>query len=229
MADETTQQPDGGHAHDAEPAAFDGAQTGRLREALHLIYIVDPVGAQDWRRLDAVLMAGATSVWLRGPQATGAELYRAARDLVWRCHDRGAALIVGDRADVALSVGADAVQLGFRSPPVRKIRTWFPGWIGSSCHNLAELQKAERGGADYAVLSPIFGVPEKGGPLGTSLLGQLQEVSALPLVALGGIEASNVDGVRATGVAGVAAIRALRDAEEPDVAARALSASMTPR
>ena len=201
----------------------------RLRDALHLVYIVDRETARDWRRLEAVLEAGATSVWLRAPHATGAELYRTARDLVWRCHDRNAALIVGDRADVAMAVGANGVQLGFRSPPVRKVRGWFDGWIGASCHSKEELDKAQRGGADYAVLSPIFGVPEKGGPLGTSHFQQLLEGTTLPVVALGGIDATNVDRVRATGATGVAAIRALRDAEEPEAAARVLSASMTPR
>ena len=201
----------------------------RLREALHLIYIVDRETARDWRRVETVLEAGATSVWLRAPGASGAELYRSARDLVWRCQERGAALIIGDRADVALSVGADGVQLGFRSPPVRKVRAWFEGWIGASCHSAEEIAKAERGGADYAVLSPIFGVPEKGGPLGTSHFQQMIDGAGLPIVGLGGIDATNVERVRATGAVGVAAIRALRDAEEPEAAARALSASMTPR
>jgi len=200
-----------------------------LPDALHLVYIVDRAGAEDWERVEAVLEAGATSVWLRAPEASGAELYRAARDLVWRAHARGAAVIVGDRADVALASGADGVQLGFRSPPVRRIRPWFRGWIGSSCHSDAELSKAERGGADYAVLSPVFGVPDKGGPLGTVLFERVLQSTQLPVVALGGIDPTNVDRTRATGAVGIAVIRALRDAADPGAAARALSATVTPR
>ncbi len=198
-------------------------------EALRLVYIVDREAARDWRRLDAVLEAGATSVWLRAPDATGSELYRTARDLVWRTRERDAALIVGDRADVALSVGATGVQLGFRSPPARKVRPWFPGWIGVSCHTESELFKAQRGGADYVVLSPLFGVPAKGGPLGTALFEKLAAQVDLPVVALGGIDGPSADRARAAGACGVAVIRALRDADDPAAAARLLSGSVTPR
>lgn len=205
------------------------AETPRLPDALHLVYIVDATAAQDWERVETVLREGATSLWLRAPDATGAELHRIARELVWRAHAQGAAVIVGDRADVALTSGADGVQLGFRSPPVRAVRPWFRGWIGASCHSEVELAKAQRGGADFAVLSPVFGVPDKGGPLGTAFFERLLDTTDLPVVALGGIDADNVDRTRATGAVGVAVIRALRDAPDPSAAARALSATVTPR
>ncbi|MDJ0523605.1 MAG: thiamine phosphate synthase [Planctomycetota bacterium] len=201
----------------------------QLPDALRLIYIVDLEAARDWRRLDAVLEAGATCVWLRAPGATGAELYRGARDLVWRAAERGAALIVGDRADVALAVGAAGVQLGYRSPPARKVRPWFSGWIGVSCHSEAELHKAQRGGADYVVLSPLFGVPQKGGPLGTALFERLAATVDLPVVALGGIDVDSAPRAREAGACGVAVIRALRDAPDPSSAARGLSGTVTPR
>ena len=208
-------------------ATEDGAD--RLRDALRLVYIVDREAARDWHRLDTVLAAGATCLWLRAPGATGAELYRAARDLVWRTHERGATVIIGDRADVAQAVGADGVQLGFRSPPARKIRPWFDGWIGVSCHSEAALRSAERAGADYAVLSPLFGVPAKGGPLGTALFEKLTAGVDMPVVALGGIDAQNASEARQAGAAGVAVIRALRDAEDPEEAGRMLGGAMTPR
>lgn len=201
----------------------------RLARALRLVYIVDREAARDWHRLDTVLAAGASCLWLRAPGATGAELYRAARDLVWRTHERGASIVIGDRADVAQAVGADGVQLGFRSPPARKVRPWFDGWIGVSCHSEAELRSAERAGADYAVLSPLFGVPAKGGPLGTALFQRLVEAVDIPVVALGGIDAGNAGEARAAGAAGVAVIRALRDAPDPEEAGRRLGGAMTPR
>lgn len=205
----------------------DGAEG--LRDALRLVYIVDREAARDWHRLDTVLSSGATCLWLRAPGATGAELYRAARDLVWRTHERGGKIVIGDRADVALAVGADGVQLGFRSPPARKVRPWFDGWIGVSCHSEAELRSAERAGADYAVLSPLFGVPAKGGPLGTALFQKLAGCVDLPVVALGGIDAGNAAEARQAGAAGVAVIRALRDAADPEDAGRRLGGAMTSR
>ncbi len=206
-----------------------GAPDLSLDAVLRLIYVVNREDARDWQRLDAMLGAGVTMLWLRAPEATGAELYRASRDLVWRCKERGVALVIGDRADVAASVGAHGVQLGFRSPPVRKVRPWYDGWIGMSCHSEAELRAAQRGGADYAVLSPVFGVPTKGAPLGTALFERLRAGVDLPVVGLGGIEGPTADAVRAAGANGVAVIRALRDAPDPAEAARALSGAMTPR
>ncbi len=200
-----------------------------LPDALRLVYIVDREAARDWQRLDAVLDAGASCVWLRSPTSTGAELYRSARDLVWRAHERGASVVIGDRADVALAAGADGVQLGFRSPPARKVRPWFSGWLGVSCHSEAELVKAARAEADYVVLSPLFGVPAKGGPIGTALFERLAATVDLPVVALGGIDATNAAQALEAGACGVAVIRALRDTAEPAAAARMLCGSVTPR
>jgi thiamine-phosphate pyrophosphorylase len=196
-----------------------------LRAALHLVFIVDAQTAGRGDHLDAAFGGGVSAVWLREPGASGDVLYRAARDLAVRCRSHGAALIVGDRADVALAAGAHGVQIGHRSPPAKHVRPWFPGWLGVSCHGAGDLERAAQAGADYAVLSPVYGVPEKGTPLGTEKFAAfLRESADLPVVALGGIETSNVDAVRATGAAGIAVIRALRDAADPVEVARALSA-----
>lgn len=195
-----------------------------LGDALHLVFIVDAATAARPDHLDAALGSGVSAVWLREPKATGAELFKTARDLAVRCGTHGTALIVGDRADVAMAVGAQGVQLGHRSPPLSRVRPWFDGWVGVSCHSAGDLRRAGEDGADYAVLSPVFGVPEKGTPLGTERFTSfLDEAGDLPVVALGGIETSNVESVRATAATGVAVIRALRDATDPVGAARTLS------
>ncbi len=191
----------------------------RLAEALRLLYVVDEPRARDWRRLESALDGGVSALWLRAPEASGADLYRLAKELLLRTRARGAALILGDRADVALAAGADGVQLGHRSPPAHRVRPWFPGWLGVSCHGEGELRRAQEAGADYAVLSPVYGVPEKGVPLGAALFERLRLSVTLPVVALGGIEAGNADEVRAAGAAGVAVIRALSQADDPRAAA----------
>lgn len=192
--------------------------------ALRLVQIVDCAGAQDGARLDAALGAGVTCVWLRDPAATGRRLYDAAGSLLLRCRRLDAALLVGDRVDVAMAVGADGVQLGFRSVPVGSVRPWYRGWIGASCHNATEIAAAVDAGADHVVVSPVFGVPDKGTPLGVEGLAALAKVATVPVVALGGVEPGTVGLVRGLGLAGVAVIRALRDAEDPAAAARALRA-----
>ena len=192
--------------------------------ALRLVYIVDATSATDAGRLDAALAGGVGTVWLRAPGVDGATLYRVARDLRRRTRDHGACLLIGDRADVALACDADGVQLGFRSPPLARIRPWFPRAIGVSCHSQRDLERAALGHADHAVLSPVFGVPTKGEPLGLPQFQRWVAACPLPVVGLGGIGPQEGAGVRAAGAAGVAVIRALRDAEDPAAAARALLA-----
>ena len=196
--------------------------------ALRVLYIVDADAARDGDRLDAVLGAGVKAVWLRVPGAEGSVLYRLARELKGRLDAHGTALIVGGRADVALAVGAHGVQIGHRSPPARHIRTFFPGWMGVSCHGETDLHRAVAAGADYVVLSPVYGVPAKGPPLGTERFRQLAETVDIPVIGLGGIDAGNAANVRAAGAYGIAVIRALRDAPDPAAMATQLSAGNTP-
>lgn len=200
---------------------------GSLPAALRLVYVVDVKDARRGERVDAVLAAGVTCLWLRSPESTGRELYDAAGALVLRCRRLGAALLVGDRVDVALAVGADGVQLGSRGVPARAVRPWYRGWMGVSCHTPDELAAAEAAGADHAVLSPVYGVPQKGQPLGAERFAALVAGVSLPVVALGGIDASNADAVRVAGASGVAVIRAIRDAEDPAAAARGLAGAVT--
>ena len=201
------------------------SESPSLKRALDLVYIVDLEAARDWRRLDAAMAGGVSALWLRAPGATGSQLFGAARDLVRRCAPHGVALIVGDRADVAQAVGTPFVQLGYRSPPPRFVTSWFPGHVGVSCHSEGDLRRAAQAGAAYAVLSPIFGVPDKGEPLGVDRFALWTRNAALPVVGLGGIDRANVESVRATPAAGVAVIRALREAADAQSAAKRLSGS----
>lgn len=194
-----------------------------LLGGLRLVYIANVEVASAGEHLDAALMGGVSSIWLRDPGASGRQLYRAARSLIARCQPRKVGVIVGDRADVALASGADGVHLGFRSPPAAKVRPWFPGWLGVSCHNEREIESARSAGADYVTVSPVFGVPDKGAPLGVALLARWNQAAGLPIVALGGIDEDNVADVRGAQVAGVAVIRALRAAADPARTARLLA------
>jgi thiamine-phosphate pyrophosphorylase len=196
---------------------------GPFPAALRLVHVVDADDARDGARMDAVLAAGVSCLWLRAVGATGREVYDAAGSLLLRCRRAGAALLVGDRADVAMAVAADGVQLGHRSPPPRAVRPWYRGWMGVSCHSAEDVAAAQDGGADHVVLSPVFGVPRKGAPLGVESLAAIVSGTRLPVVALGGIGPGNVAEVRAAGVLGVAAIRSLREAEDLPAAGRAMA------
>ncbi|MFT3764062.1 MAG: thiamine phosphate synthase [Minicystis sp.] len=157
----------------------------------------------------------AHAVQLRDPElptrallALGARLRAATRAV-------GAALVVNDRLDLALALGADGAHLGRRSVSVADARAILgpATWISVACHAVAEVVRAAEEGADAAVLSPIFPSPGKGPPLGVTALREAREALAargieVQVLALGGVEEGNAAACFAAGADGVAAIRA---------------------
>jgi thiamine-phosphate pyrophosphorylase len=127
-------------------------------------------------------------------------------------------IMVNDRLDVALAVGAHGVHLGRRSMPAELVRKVAPpGFlVGVSCHSLEEAQAAEAAGADYILLGPIFPTPSKlqyGPPLGLAKLREVTLQVSIPVFALGGITADRVAACRQHGASGIAAIRLFQDAD----------------
>jgi len=124
-------------------------------------------------------------------------------------------ILVNDRADVALSAGADGVHLTAKSLSATIIRRNFPDnfIIGVSAHSLEKVREAKLQKADFAVFSPIFCAPNKGEPLGLETLREIcAKVKPFPVLALGGIDESNYESVLEIS-SGFAAIRFLNDAK----------------
>jgi thiamine-phosphate pyrophosphorylase len=141
------------------------------------------------------------------------ELTREASEIT---RNTGTKLLVNDRADIALAANADGVHLTSRSLSCDTIRQNFPGdfLIGVSTHTIEEAEKAERQGANFVTFSPIFSTPNKGEPQGVENLREIcEKLKQFPVVALGGIDASNFAEVLSAGASGFAAIRFLNDAE----------------
>ena len=156
----------------------------------------------------------------RGRALTGLEHY----ELAFHLSTLPSFLFVNDRLDVALAVPAAGVHLGQASLPVSAARALNPQWwIGKSVHDLAEAEAARAEGADYLVVGPVYATashPDRRA-LGVDRLRQIAALDpSLPVIAIGGITAERVRGVRAAGAYGVAAIRALWDDAEPAEAAR---------
>ncbi|MCX7011274.1 MAG: thiamine phosphate synthase [Candidatus Sumerlaeota bacterium] len=186
--------------------------------------------------VSAALEAGFTAVQLREKTLPAVELYRLAcnlRELTAR-HD--ALLIVNDRVDVALAAEADAAQLGWQSldaPAARKVAQDRLA-LGVSAHNVVEMRHALRHRADFVLFGPIFRTPSKEGlvePVGVEMLQAMAIPAPMPVIAVGGIDRTNVGQVVATRAAGVAVIRAVVAADDPFQAARELiaAAEATPR
>ncbi|MFN0278210.1 MAG: thiamine phosphate synthase [Pyrinomonadaceae bacterium] len=129
---------------------------------------------------------------------------------------RGSAtrLLVNDRADIALAAKADGVHLTANSLWSAVIRASFPKEfiIGVSTHTVDKALGASVNGADFVVFGPVFEALNKGEPKGLAKLRKVCEtLHPFPVLALGGIDESNVLSVLEAGATGFAAIRALND------------------
>jgi thiamine-phosphate pyrophosphorylase len=138
---------------------------------------------------------------------------RALYDLTVRvvniARPAGIEVLVNERADVALAAGADGVHLPSRAISPAALRRLGVRMIGVSCHDAGELVKAEAEGADFAVLAPVFAPLSKESvapPLGLDGFRSLALSVKIPVLALGGITAENIEACLDAGAAGVAGI-----------------------
>jgi thiamine-phosphate pyrophosphorylase len=173
------------------------------------------------------LDGGARMVQLRRKTASGLELYEWAVRIQELCRQREAIFIVNDRVDIALAMHADGVHLGQDDLPASAARSLLgpDALIGVSVANTAEAEKARRDGADYigaGHIFPTFSKEKTTPPLGTSPIRDIGKAAGLPVVAIGGIGADNVQEVMKAGASGIAVISAVSGANDPVAAARFL-------
>ena len=175
----------------------------------------------------AAVAGGVTCVQLREKNCGTREFLEEARSAQAALRGTGVPLIVNDRVDVALAIGADGVHLGQGDMPLADARRLGPaGWIvGISAESVDDAILAERDGADYVGASPVFATPTKtdtASPLGLEGLRQMRAAVKIPLVAIGGIHAGNAREVIRAGADGLAVVSAIVSADSPREAARQL-------
>ncbi len=178
-------------------------------------------------RLDAALAAGVSVVQFRNKRVDAAERRAQARALQELAHARGALFIVNDDVDLALEVGADGVHLGRDDGDVATARERLPhGLLGVSCYNdFARAETAAAEGADVIAFGSVFvsGTKPHAVRAPLDLLRRARErFAGQRIVAIGGIDASNIRSVSAAGAHAAALISAVFDAAEPDAAVRRL-------
>ena len=178
--------------------------------------------------LDAVLDAGVRLVQFREKALDGGELFRRAEAFRERTAVHNALLIINDRIDIALSVGADGVHLGQSDLPVRAARAIAPELIvGASAHNLNEALAAQDGGASYVNIGPIFSTQTKnvsGGAIGPEMIDVIRPHLRIPWTTMGGIKSNNIHQVLERGARHVAVVTAVCEARDVREAANALRA-----
>jgi thiamine-phosphate pyrophosphorylase len=195
---------------------------------LHAVTDAAVIAAEDFPvRAAAIAAAGpAVALHARDRTASGAILARVAQRLVALARPPEAAVIVNARPDIAGAVGAQGVQLGATDLRPAEARAGFlHGWIGCSVHSAAEAEEAARDGADYLLVGNVYETASHPGRPGKGL-GLVRDAVGLglPVIAIGGMDATRAPAAREAGAYGVAAIAALWWAPDPAAAALALLA-----
>ncbi|MFQ5960666.1 MAG: thiamine phosphate synthase [Candidatus Methylomirabilales bacterium] len=195
------------------------------------LYVITDRTQTSGRSLDEVVGAGihggARAFQLREKDLEAGELTALADRLLRLVRPAGGLLLINDRIDVTLAIGADGThvsQQGF-APAIARRLLGPARLLGVSCHSLAEAEEAQEGGADFILLGPIFFTPSKavyGPPLGVELLRQVRPRIRLPIFAIGGINAANRLEVLRAGADGVAVISAVMTADDVSTAVKAL-------
>jgi thiamine-phosphate pyrophosphorylase len=156
--------------------------------------------------------AGVNLFQIREKSLSAAKLFELAESAVLAARGSGVKVILNGRADIAMAANADGVHLPGDGIPAAALRDRVPDGfiIGVSTHSTAEALAARDGGADYITYSPVFDSPGKGASVGLRALAEVCEaIAPLPLVALGGVDGTNIQDVLKHGAAGYAAIRYL--------------------
>lgn len=189
------------------------------------IYLVTDDGCLQGRALiDCVceaLEGGVTLVQYRAKTASSAEMYAEALQLKALCDSFNVPLIINDRLDIAMAVGAAGVHLGQDDLPCAAARKILGEdyIIGVSAHNPAEAKAALQSGADYLGCGAVFGTATKADvkKLGTEGLTAICREKGLPVVGIGGVTTDNYREVRAAGADGAAIVSGIL--AQPDIRA----------
>lgn len=189
------------------------------------IYLVTDDGCLQGRALlDCVreaLEGGVTLVQYRAKTASSAEMYDEALQLKALCDSFKVPLIINDRLDIAMAVGAAGVHLGQDDLPCAAARRILGEdyIIGVSAHNPTEAKAALESGADYLGCGAVFGTATKADvkKLGTDGLAAICKSKGLPVVGIGGVTADNYREVRAAGADGAAIVSGIL--AQPDISA----------
>lgn len=177
---------------------------------------------------EAAIMGGADVIQLRDKTASSRKLYEIATQIKKLTEETGVQFILNDRLDIALAVNADGLHVGQDDLPAPVTRKFLgPDKIlGVSAINVAEAIQAEKDGADYLGVGPVFEArgtkADAGEPKGLQLIKDIRQRCSLPIVAIGGINHTNILSVMEAGSQGAAVISAVVSAADITHATQAL-------
>ncbi len=177
---------------------------------------------------EAAIAGGADVIQLRDKNASSLKLYQAALQIRKLTSEAGIHFIVNDRLDIALAANADGLHVGRDDLPAKVARELLgpERTLGVSASSIEEALQAERDGADYLGVGPVFEArstkADAGEPKGLQLIKNIHEKCSLPIVAIGGINHENVSIVIEAGAQCAAVISAVVSATDIAQAAQQL-------
>ena len=191
------------------------------REALRLYLVTNRY--QDslesfLEKLETACRSGVTIVQLREKNLTTNQYYQLAKQVKEITDAYQVPLIIDDRLDVCLAVDAAGLHIGDDELPVSVARQVLgpEKILGVTAKTVKRALEAEEGGADYLGTGAIFPTTTKeNAPI--TLISTLKTICqrvAIPVVAIGGLTSENIDQLIGTGIAGVAVVRDLMQAED---------------
>lgn len=194
---------------------------------LYVIVDRNAVGRRDLIYVAREAIAGGADViQLRDKDATVEDLIKVGRALRKLTYKSDVLFIVNDRTDIAKAVDADGVHLGQDDLPIKIARSILGRHkiIGLSTHSISQAEEAQRKGADYIGVGPIFATPTKPEykAVGVDLIRKVKGKIKIPFVAIGGIDESNLGKVLTAGASRIAVVRAVCGAKNIRRAARNL-------
>jgi thiamine-phosphate pyrophosphorylase len=199
---------------------------------LYPIVDVESLGSRSVGETVAALAAGGAGiVQFRGKGLPDRRFLELAAEALAAARGAGVLLIVNDRPDVAVILGADGVHLGQDDLDPGPVRSLLPpgAVLGVSTHDLDQLQRAARDPVDYLAIGPVFPTRTKAAPdpvVGLEMVRRARALTSRPLVAIGGITERNARSVVEAGADGVAVISALLSQPDLAVAARRFAAAL---
>jgi thiamine-phosphate pyrophosphorylase len=196
-----------------------------------LYVILDPLvaGERDIVHIASEAIAGGARLiqWRDKSREKGLQL-PVLEAVAAVCREAGVLLIVNDDIDLALVIGANGIHVGQKDLPVADVRRIVPAdWIiGASTNNLEEARQAVADGATYVSVGNLFGTSSKEDtrPATLEMLHAVKAAVAVPVCAIGGINASNIRSVVDTGADMASVISAVVAADDPRAAAAELAA-----
>ncbi len=167
----------------------------------------------------SAINAGARLIQYREKNTETSVMYERAGTIMTMCRNTGSKLIINDRIDIAMAVNAHGVHIGQSDMPYEAARRLLGDdkIIGVTVHNSDEALEAEKLGADYLGVSPIFATGTKndaGAPCGLTVLEEIRSRCSIPIAAIGGIALDNVDEVIKAGADMLCMISAVITADD---------------